>query len=47
MESPLANVCDPNYTSVAKMEKQYLPPAAAMDGAHARLSELAATYRGD
>jgi hypothetical protein len=29
------------------MKKQYLPPVAAMDGAHARLSELAATYRGD
>ena len=47
VESPLANVCDPNYTSVAKMKKQYLPPAPAMDGAHARLSDLAATYRGD
>jgi len=47
VESPLANVCDPNYTSVAKMRKQYLPPAPAMDGAHTRLSELAATYRGD
>jgi hypothetical protein len=29
------------------MRKQYLPPAPAMDGAHTRLSELAATYRGD
>jgi hypothetical protein len=29
------------------MKKQYLPPAPAMDGAHARLSDLAATYRGD
>ena len=47
VESPLANVCDPNYTSVAKMRKQYLPPAAAMGGAHAQLSELAAAYRGD
>ena len=47
VESPLANVCDPNYTSVAKMKKQYLPPAPAMDGAHAQLSDLAATYRGD
>ena len=47
VESPLANVCDPNYTSVAKMRKQYLPPAPAMDGAHTRLSELAATYRGE
>ena len=46
VESPLANVCDPNYTSVAKMAKQYLPPAPAMDGAHDRLSDLAAAYRG-
>jgi acetamidase/formamidase len=45
IESPLANVCDPNYTSVAKMPKAYLPPAAAMGGAHARLRELAAQYR--
>jgi hypothetical protein len=46
VESPLANVCDPNYTSVAKMNKQYLPPAPSMAGAHGRLSELAATYLG-
>jgi acetamidase/formamidase len=46
VESPLANVCDPNYTSVAKLPKQYLPRAAAMDGAHARLAALAARYRG-
>ena len=45
IESPLANVCDPNYTSVAKMPKAYLPAAGAMDGAHARLRELAAQYR--
>jgi DNA-binding protein Fis len=45
VESPLANVCDTNYTSVAKMAKRYLSPRAAMDGAHARLRELAAEYR--
>ena len=50
MESPLANVCDTNYTSVAKMPKRYLAPGSAMDdavmdGAHARLRELAAEYR--
>jgi hypothetical protein len=28
------------------MNKQYLPPAPAMDSLHARLSDLAATYRG-
>ena len=46
VESPLANVCDPNYTSVAKLPKQYLPRAAAMGDAHTRLRELAAQYQG-
>ncbi|HZC40156.1 MAG TPA: acetamidase/formamidase family protein, partial [Streptosporangiaceae bacterium] len=46
VEAPLANVCDPNYTSVAKLAKAYLPPGDPMDGAHARLAELAAEYRG-
>ncbi len=45
VESPLANVCDTNYTSVAKVRKDYLPAAAAMGGAHARLREIAASYR--
>jgi amidase len=42
----LANVCDPNYTSVAKIAKDYLPAAGAMNGAHARLSAIARSYRG-
>ena len=46
VESPLANVCDPNYTSIAKMPKRYLPVVGAMGGAHARLHELAARYQG-
>jgi acetamidase/formamidase len=46
IEAPLANVCDPNYTSVVKMAKRYLPAADAMDSAHARLSALADAYRG-
>jgi DNA-binding protein Fis len=45
VESPLANVCDTNYTSIAKMAKRYLSPGAAMDGAHERLRELARDYR--
>jgi acetamidase/formamidase len=45
VEAPLANVVDVNYTSVAKMPKRYLPGAAVMGGAHARLSELAAQHR--
>jgi hypothetical protein len=45
VESPLANVCDTNYTSIAKMAKRYLSPGGVMDGAHARLRDLAADYR--
>jgi acetamidase/formamidase len=41
VESPLANVCDTNYTSVAKMPKRYLP-AAPYQAVHAHLRELAA-----
>src|ERR1700760_2600363 len=44
VESPLANVCDTNYTSTAKMPKRYLPGQAAMDGGHGRMLELAAAY---
>ena len=29
VESPLANVCDTNYTSIAKMAKRYLAPGPA------------------
>jgi amidase len=45
VESPLANVCDTNYTSIAKMPKRYLGPGAVMAGAHARLRDLADEYR--
>ena len=49
MESPLANVCDTNYTSIAKMPKRYLGPSlapgAVMQDAHARLRDLADEYR--
>jgi amidase len=47
-ESPIANVCDPNYTVVAKIRKQYLPRLAtdgAYAGAHARLKEMSAAYQ--
>ncbi len=46
IEAPLANVCDPNYTSLAKLPKRYLPAIAAMGGAHARLRGLAGQYLG-
>jgi len=45
VEAPLANVVDPNYTSVAKLRKQWLPAAPAMGDTHARLRALAAEYR--
>jgi hypothetical protein len=48
VEAPLANVVDTNYTSVAKLRKDYLPASgpAAMRGTHARLREVARTYQG-
>src|SRR5579862_1299884 len=46
VESPLANVCDTNYTSIAKMPKRYLGPGSVMADAHARLRDLAGEYRG-
>jgi acetamidase/formamidase len=45
VESPLANVVDTNYTSVAKVRKAWLPDRPAMQGTHARIIELAAGYR--
>jgi acetamidase/formamidase len=54
VEAPLANVVDTNYTSIAKLRKDWLPGGSAgaagaeaiMRGAHARLSEVARAYRG-
>ena len=43
-EAPVGNVCDANYTMVAKAAKAYLPPVDLYDGAHARLRRLAAGY---
>ena len=45
-ESPVANVVDPNYTFLTKVKKEYLPRAEAYGGVHARLREVAASYRG-
>jgi acetamidase/formamidase len=45
VESPLANVVDTNYTSVAKIRKQWLPRRPVMNDAHARLTDLASGYR--
>jgi acetamidase/formamidase len=47
VEAPLANVVDTNYTSVAKLRKNYLPATTtAMRGSHERLRDVAAVYRG-
>ena len=47
VESPLANVCDTNYTAVAKVRKDWLPaPVAPVHGGlHDHLREFAATLR--
>ena len=43
-ETPVANVCDPNYTVVTKVQKQYLPRVAVYGGIHQRLREMASAY---
>jgi acetamidase/formamidase len=47
VEAPIANVVDTNYTSVAKLAKRWLPKVDVYDGAHHKLSEMAAAYRAD
>jgi acetamidase/formamidase len=44
VESPLANVCDTNYTSVAKIRKEWLPGASTGPDTHSVLREMAAGY---
>ncbi|MBE7189424.1 acetamidase/formamidase family protein [Jatrophihabitans endophyticus] len=46
VEAPLANVVDTNYTSLAKIDKRYLPGGDAMGGMHARMVETARRFRG-
>jgi hypothetical protein len=43
-ESPVANVCDPNYTFVCKVRKRWLPERHVMSGIHRRLGEMGARY---
>jgi acetamidase/formamidase len=43
-ETPVANVCDPNYTFVSKVDKRYLPSGAVYGGVHRRLRELGQAY---
>jgi acetamidase/formamidase len=46
-ESPVANVCDPNYTFVAKAPKRFLPGADVYSSARTHLAETAAAYRAE
>jgi acetamidase/formamidase len=46
-EAPTGNVCDPNYTMVAKIDKRYLRGAPAYGGVHRRLQQVAADYLDD
>ena len=43
-ESPVANVCDPNYTFVAKLRKRYLPGRTVYGGTHERLRDVGRAY---
>jgi acetamidase/formamidase len=43
-ESPVANVCDPNYTFVAKAPKRLLPSGGVYGSTRTRLTEMAADY---
>lgn len=42
VESPLANVCDTNYTCVAKLRKEWLPARETHRGLHTELRGRAA-----
>lgn len=45
VESPLANVCDTNYTSVAKIRKEWLPErTGSLAGVHDQLRDLGRAY---
>jgi acetamidase/formamidase len=44
VETPLANVVDPNYTCVSKIRKEYLPERTVYGGIHRRFREMGARY---
>ena len=46
-ESPVANVCDPNYTFVAKAPKRFLPRADVYARTRAAVKDVAAAYRSE
>jgi hypothetical protein len=43
-QAPLANVCDPNYSCVAKLDKRWSLGATPYGGIHERLRETARRY---
>ncbi|MEU4572825.1 acetamidase/formamidase family protein [Nonomuraea sp. ATR24] len=43
-QAPVGNVCDANYTMVAKLPKAYLGTPSVYESAHARLRALGAQY---
>jgi len=43
-ETPVANVCDPNYTFVSKIAKKYLPRSDVYGSIHGRLRDAGRTY---
>jgi amidase len=43
-QAPVGNVCDPNYTMLARVDKRYLGSATAYENIHARLRGTAADY---
>ena len=47
VESPIANVCDTNYTSVAKVRKSWVPGRSATTETHERLKAIGAAYLAD
>lgn len=44
VESPIANVVDTNYTSVAKIAKRWLPEHEVFEGTHHKMREAATLY---
>jgi acetamidase/formamidase len=45
-EAPVGNVCDPNYTMLAKVAKRYLGSVQVYDGMHARMRTGAEAHLG-
>ncbi len=45
-QAPVGNVCDPNYTMLARIAKQYLPRHSAYTDVHQRLRATAAGLTG-